>query len=365
MTRFTRTLGRTLGLVVLATLALHCGSPQADRYTRQRAQTSLHKLEDPGLVLGEFSLTKVTDGDTVRVDGLDASLRLIGMDAEEIFHHEKDRRAVEADWDQYLKDQRGTSHHPVKMSTPLGEEAKRFAQQFFTIGGKVRIERDDPRQIRDRYDRYLAYVLVEKDGRWLNYNVEAVRAGMSPYFMKYGWSRRFDAEFKAAEAEARAAHRGIWSADGRHYPDYDERARWWIARADFVAGFQKDAAGHDDFIDLTDWDALDRIEKAKGKPVTLLGTVGNVYMGDRGPTRVMLSRRMGSDFPIIFFDKDLFATSKLGEWKGEFVRISGVVTEYTNKHNGKTQLQIVVDRPSQVALSQVEPAPAAAEEDAP
>jgi hypothetical protein len=60
---------------------------------------------------------------------------------------------------------------------------------------------------------------------------------------------------------------------------------------------------------------------------------------------------MGSDFPVIFFDKDLFATSHLGDQKGEFVRISGVVTEYTNKHSGKTQLQIVVDRPSQIELT--------------
>ncbi len=355
----TRLLRRAPVLALLAALA--CGSPQADRYTRKRAQTSLASLSDPGLTIGEFTLTRVVDGDTVRVDGLDSSLRLLGIDTEEIFHHEGERRKLESlGWDAYLKAERGDSHHPVKMSTPAGEEAKVFADHFFTIGGKVRLERDDPRQIRDRYDRYLAYVFVQKDGKWINYNVECVRAGWAPYFMKYGYSRRFDAEFKAAEAEAKAAHRGIWSDQTQHYPDYDERAKWWIARGDFVAAFEKDEVGHDDLIDLTDWDALDRIEKLTGKPVTLLGTVGNVYLGDKGPTRVTLSRRMGSDFPVIFFDKDLFATTHLLDWKGEFVRISGVVTEYTNKHTGKKQLQIVVDRPSQVVLSPIEQPPAEA-----
>jgi endonuclease YncB( thermonuclease family) len=354
-----QTMSRTIALLLFAAVA--CGTSHADRYTRKRAQASLGALSAPGVTLGEFTLTKVTDGDTVRVDGLDSSLRLIGMDAEEIFHHEKDRRQLEAlGWDQYVVAQRGTSKHPVKMSSPMGEQAWTWARDYLPIGAKVRIERDDPRQIRDRYDRYLAYVFIEKNGKWVNYNVEAVRAGMSPYFMKYGWSRRFDADFKAAEAEAKAAHRGIWAADTQHYPDYEERARWWIPRAEFVAQFQQDATGHEDFIDLTDWDALDRIEQHTGKPVTLLGTVGNVYLGDKGPTRVMLSRRMGSDFPLIFFDKDLFATTRLGDWKGEFVRIRGVVTEYTNKHNGRKQLQIVVDRPDQVELSAIDQPPAEA-----
>ena len=56
-----------------------------------------------------------------------------------------------------------------------------------------------PGEIRDRYDRYLAYVFAEIDGKWVNYNVECVRAGMSPYFMKYGYSQRFHADFVAEQ----------------------------------------------------------------------------------------------------------------------------------------------------------------------
>ena len=49
----------------------------------------------------------------------------------------------------------------------------------------------------------MAYAFAEKNGVWVNYNIEAVRAGMTPYFSKYGFSRRFHKEFLAAEEEAK------------------------------------------------------------------------------------------------------------------------------------------------------------------
>ena len=65
----------------------------------------------------------------------------------------------------------------------------------------------------DRYTvgagRYLAYVMVKKDGNWVNYNIECVRHGFSPYFVKYGRSRRFHREFLEAQKLARDAKLGI------------------------------------------------------------------------------------------------------------------------------------------------------------
>lgn len=344
----------TLASLLVAALALFtaCQPPGAARYSRQQAQTSLKKLSAPGLVLGEFHLTKVTDGDTIRVDGLDSSLRLIGLDAEETFKNEPDRRGAE-DFETYLKEKRGNGKHPVKAATPLGEDAKHFAQAFFHDHTKVRIERDTAGEIRDRYDRYLAYVFAEKDGKWVNYNVECVRAGMSPYFMKYGYSLRFHDEFVAAEAEAKAAKRGIWEPGGKHYPDYDERAAWWIARAEFIARFQPQVEHDPNFIVLTHWDAMRKLEQKVGQEVAILATVGDVKLGDRGPTKVMLSRKMFGDFPLVFFDKDVFASSGVAAWKGEFVVARGVVTTYVNKYTKKKQFQIVVDRPGQIILSTI------------
>jgi len=348
-----RQLTVALSLAVTLALSATCGPAHSQRYTRQRAQHSLQQLGQPGLVLGEFTVTKVIDGDTIKVDGLDSSLRLLAIDTEESYHHESQRQAVEAGWEQYLKDQRGHSRRPVKMSTPMGEAGKDFAARFLPIGSKVRLERDDPRQIRGRYNRYLSYVFAFKHGKWVNYNVEAVRAGMSPYFTKYGYSRRFDKEFRQAEAEARAAHRGIWDPNLKHYPDYEEREKWWNARADFVRRFEQEAKTHEDFINLNDWDAMERVEKHMGKPVTLLSTVGDIRLGDRGPTRVMLSRRLHEDFPLVFFDQGVFQSTRIAEWKGEWIRVRGIVSEYTNKHTGRRTLQIVVDRYKEITLSPI------------
>ncbi len=346
---------RLLALLLIASFAAPaaCAPVGGKRYSRKLAQKSLQKLEAPGVVVGEFRLTKVVDGDTIKVDGLDSSLRLIGDDTEETFKNEADRRGAEAGLEQYMKDKRGNSPRPVKMATPMGEQAKLWAKHWFEGVDTVRIERDHPAEIRDRYNRYLAYVLANKNGTWMNYNVECVRAGMSPYFPKYGNSRRFHTEFVAAQAEAKAAKRGIWAPGAPGYPDYAEREAWWVARGNFVEAFRKEAEGKANYIDITHWDALDQLEANIGKEVHLLGTIGDVRIGEKGPTRVTLSRRLFSDFPLIFFDRDVLGTSGVSEWKGEFIVATGIPTMYENKHTHKQQLQIQIDRKSQIQLSPV------------
>jgi endonuclease YncB( thermonuclease family) len=340
---------------VLVACSPSCGHGENSRYTRKEAQKSLTKLEAPGLTIGEFKLTKVVDGDTIRVDGLDSSLRLLGLDTEETFDHgtEENRRLFEAGWESYKKAVRGASSRPVKFATPLGEEARDWASKWFEGVDTVRLERDHPAEIRDRYNRYLAYVLAQKNGTWMNYNVEAVRAGMAPYFPKYGQSRRFHTDFLAAAAEAKAAKRGIWAPGAMAYPDYDEREAWWTARGAFVEEFRKAAEGKPNYIDVTHWDALTKLEELVGKEVFLLGTVDDVRIGEKGPTRVTLARGQFSGFPLIFFDRDVFGTSGIAQWKGEFVTATGVPSIYENKHNHKKQVQIVIDRASQITLSQV------------
>ncbi len=353
----TITVKRRLSLLVtlafLAAITSACGPVEGARYTRKKAEKSLSLLEKPGTEIGTFKLTKILDGDTIKVDGLDASLRLLGMDTEETFKSENDRRAFEAGWQQYVTNKRGSSKHPVKMATPLGEDAKVFAKHFFDGIETVKLERDHPAEIRDRYNRYLAYVLVQKNGTWLNYNVEAVRAGMSPYFPKYGNSRHYHQQFLDAEAEAQTAQRGIWAMGAQAYPDYPERALWWKARGDFVDKFRQEGIGKPEYIDITQWDAMDKLEALVGKPVAVLGTVGDVKIGDKGPARVTLSRRMGGDFPLIFFDRDTLGTSGLSQWRGEYVVVRGTPSIYVNKHTQKKQVQIQVDQASQIELSQV------------
>jgi endonuclease YncB( thermonuclease family) len=343
--------------VWLAALVASCGGaepafggPAPRRYDRSKLEATLAEIEKPGLVLGEFNLRRdgVVDGDTIKVEGLDTSLRLVCMDTEEKFWRKEERRQYDMGWDFYQKTMRGDRPMPAKYATPMGEEASAWAKQWFEHVKVVRLERDHPKDMRDAYGRFLVYVFAEKDGTWINYNVEAVRAGMSPYFMKYGYSRRFHDEFVQAEKDARAAGVGIWDPSKEHYPDYDERGRWWQIRANFIQQFEDEAGDKPNYITLGHWDSLTRLEEHLGKPVEILATIGSVRLSDTGPHKVILSRRRGSDFPLIYFDKDLFGSSQVARWKGEFVRVQGTVNKYYDKWRKKHELQIVIDLASQV-----------------
>lgn len=344
--------------VAVAALASCTSEVQTRRYSRAQAQKSLAQLEQPGLVIGEFKLAAkdpVLDGDTVKVAGLDTTLRLLGIDTEETFKNEDDRRAAADDFAEYLRKKRGDRKNPAKAATPMGEEAKKWAKQFFKGVDTIRLERDHPREVRGLYGRYLSYILVEHDGAWMNYNVECVRAGMSPYFTKYGYSRRFHDQFLVAQRQAQKAQRGIWSPDAQKYPDYDERLSWWNARAEFIRAFEKEAGEREHYIPLTRWDSLQRLEAHEGREVVVLGTVARVKLGQRGPSKVFLSRRRSSSFPIVFFDKDVMGNTGIADARGEFVRVRGTVTKYFNKYRKSDELQVVVTLPGQVQVSEIPP----------
>ncbi len=338
------------GFLLVGSLACASSDVRFDRSELDRA--------DAGLVLGIYPLKQdaIIDGDTIKVDGLDASLRLLGIDAEETFKSDKAWREFEVGWDKYLANQAAKTHgRPVKVPTPLGMDAKYWTQEFFAGVTNVRIERDHPKEIRDAYNRFLAYVFVERDGQWVNFNVELVRAGMSPYFPKYGYSRRFHEQFVQAQEEARAAKRGIWAEGARCYPDYDVRLAWWTARAEFVAEFDAEAQQDPNLLILTRFDSLTTLESRLGEEVEVLGAISDIRQGERGPKRVLLSRRMFSDFPLIFWEDDVFEESGIERYKGEFVRVRGVVTAYTDRRSGRRQLQIEVRDPIQVRLPDYDP----------
>ncbi len=342
-------LGLALGLSLPA-----CAQP-IKRYDRTNVLANLDKPE-VGLNFGSFPLTKVIDGDTIRVDGLDASMRLLGLDTEETFKRKSEWRDFDKGWERYLADAQAKTKHPVKIPTPMGEEAKKFAAKFFKGVRFVELERDHPKEIRDFYNRYLTYVFVTKDGKRINYNLECVRAGMSPYFTKYGLSRRFHNEFVAAQNEARKAQRGIWDPKKQHYPDYERRLAWWDRRGEYVQAFERDAEGKKTWVVLTQWDAMDRLRDLLGREVVVLGAVGDIRTSTTGgPTKVSLSRRRTASFPLIFFDPQVLAESRVEAAKGEYIRARGVVAKYKNKYTGRDEYQIVVTMPAQVEVEVVSP----------
>jgi endonuclease YncB( thermonuclease family) len=305
--------------------------------------------DQEGLLIGEYELPDdaIVDGDTIRVRGIENSIRLLSIDTEEKLRSRADRTAAKEDFEQYLRNKRGNAPRPQKAGTPMGEKATEFAEAFFAGAEVVRLERDDPKDIRGRFGRLLAYAFVEKNGRWTSYNVECVRAGMSPYFTKYGYSHRFHNQLSHAEAEAREAGRGIWDPRSKGYGDYEERKAWWNARADFIRQFEHEGNRRNDHIQLTQLDALEKLEENLGREVTVLSTVDRIRHF-KGLVRVSLARQSEGAFPLIFFDKDVYRRSGIERYKGEPVSVRGKVERY-EKGDYRT-LQIVVHEPAQVTL---------------
>src|SRR5687768_14857975 len=155
--------------------------------------------------LGAFRLTAnaVVDGDTLRLEHPRENVRVHGLDAEEVFYDEAERAAAAADFAAYAAGKRGAFSSPVKFPTPAGEAAKAVAEAFLRGVKTVRLESDEVGRERDGFGRRLAHVLVEREGEGVLFAEELIRAGWSPYFVKYGRSLRYDARFVAAQAQAR------------------------------------------------------------------------------------------------------------------------------------------------------------------
>lgn len=130
------------------------------------------------LAPGVYEVKRVVDGDTlVLANG--ARVRLIGADTPETVK----------------------PNHPIE---PWGPEASDFTREF-VASGEVRLEFD--REVKDKYGRFLAYVWV--DDRMLN--EELIRAGLARAEPQYHYAAAVKKRFLRAEADARAAGRGIWS----------------------------------------------------------------------------------------------------------------------------------------------------------
>jgi micrococcal nuclease len=185
----------------------------------------------PGTKIEGLKLTKVVDGDTVKVEINDAveSLRLICLDTEE-------------SWPGGSK--------PV---TKAGQMASEWAKQYFGVGddgppaGEVLVDiefdTNDPvnlclKKHRGNYGRLICYVY--KGGE--NYNLKAVEHGWSPYFVKYGRSRLYHEDFLQAEAQAQAENLAIWDPEtnaGGNKRNYQQLIPWWHLRDSVAEDYRK------------------------------------------------------------------------------------------------------------------------------
>ena len=136
-------------------------------------------------------IVRAVDGDTavVRVDGQERRVRLLGVDTPETVHPNK----------------------PVQF---YGKEASNFTKESLN-GKRVWLEYDANPQ--DRYNRHLAYVWLanpktinESTIRENMFNARLLLGGYAKV-MIIKPNKRYEAEFKKFEAEARQAKLGVWS----------------------------------------------------------------------------------------------------------------------------------------------------------
>ncbi len=129
-------------------------------------------------------VTRVVDGDTLRLrlGSRQETVRLIGIDTPE-------------------------SVHPTAPVECFGRQAARRLRTLVPPGTQVRLERDV--ELRDRYDRLLAYVFRRRDGLFVN---EALARDGFARTATYPPNVAYTDRFVDAVADARGARRGLWQA---------------------------------------------------------------------------------------------------------------------------------------------------------
>ena len=137
----------------------------------------------PSIALaGQYKVVRVVDGDTIviKYGGKYEKVRMLCVNTPESVHPDE------------------------KQNLPMGKVASRYTQKKL-VGKYVNLE-FEIRKLRGNHGRLLAYVFV--DGK--NLNLDLVMQGLSPYYTKYGKSEKYDAEFRAAEKQARKDKLNIW-----------------------------------------------------------------------------------------------------------------------------------------------------------
>lgn len=185
-------------LFALTVALVGCGPAQAPTATRTPPRSAAAAalatatpapaaVASPSTSAGSplYRVVQVVDGDTIKVDyqGRVETVRIIGIDTPETV----------------------SPRQPVQC---FGREASAKAHELLE-GQRVHLTADPTQDSRDRYGRLLAYVDRE-DG--VDFGLWMISNGYAHEYT-YNVPYQRQAAYRAAEAAARAAERGLWAPD--------------------------------------------------------------------------------------------------------------------------------------------------------
>jgi micrococcal nuclease len=159
--------------------------------------------EESGACPGGFSATvlQVTDGDTIKVDGFDEKVRLLGIDTPET--NGTNPQDCPLPWDNMTPEEQGQ----YMDTCCYGEQAKAMLEFVLPIGTEVCLVNPEGGDLaKGVYGRYLADVYLE-DGSWLNGKM--VGGGYARANTSFPHPTRFE-ELKTLQAQAENGGAGMW-----------------------------------------------------------------------------------------------------------------------------------------------------------
>ncbi len=136
----------------------------------------------------------VVDGDTIHalVGGIDERIRIIGLDSPE-------------------------SRQPGTQVECLAEEATDAAKALLAPGDEILLQEDPTQDLRDRFDRLLAHVILANGDLFAERMIEQ---GWAVHFVYRGTASIYADRLGAAQERAMATGAGVWAAstcDGDRY----------------------------------------------------------------------------------------------------------------------------------------------------
>ncbi|MCC7078075.1 MAG: thermonuclease family protein [Acidimicrobiia bacterium] len=173
---------RLVSALLAVPVLIACGRADTDVAFAPLSAQAAPAASPAGEVEGPYRVVDVVDGDTakVAVDGRTETVRVIGLDTPEVAHPSK----------------------PVQC---FGRAASDRADALLT-GREVRLEADATQAEVDRYGRRLAHVWVED----VNFALVMINDGYAHEYT-YSVPHSYTEAYRAAEADAAAAERGLWS----------------------------------------------------------------------------------------------------------------------------------------------------------